>query len=153
MIHNKTSRRQFLNLAGLTAGGLALGSPLGGWQSSTRELIVYVGTYTTGRGEGIYVCRLDLLSGELRQVDVARGVANPSFLTVDPKTRFLYATQGKFPRNFAIEPTGRWLLAANQNSDSVVTFAIDPSSGKLSPTGHSVEIPSPVCVAFLSDKL
>ena len=64
------------------------------------------------------------------------------------------STGGKTPRNFAIEPGGRWLLAANQNSDSVVSFAIDPKSGKLSPSGHSVEIPVPVCVAFLeSDKL
>jgi len=63
------------------------------------------------------------------------------------------STRGKWPRNFAIEPGGRWLLAANQNSDSVVSFAIDPKSGKLSPSGHSVEIPVPVCVTFLSDKL
>jgi len=59
------------------------------------------------------------------------------------------STQGKVPRNFAIEPGGRWLLAANQNSDSLVSFAIDPKSGKLSPSGHSVAIPVPVCVAFL----
>jgi 6-phosphogluconolactonase len=42
-------------------------------------------------------------------------------------------TGAKVPRNFVIEPGGRWLLAANQNSDSVVSFAIDPKSGKLSP--------------------
>jgi 6-phosphogluconolactonase len=390
MKQQSSSRRQFLGFAGLTACGLALKSPLKAWQSSKRELIVYVGTYTdNGRSEGIYVCRLDLSSGGLKKIDVAKGVANPSFLTVDPRTRFLYAvnevkefegkasgavsafsidsasgglklvnqqtsggsgpchlaldgsgkfllvanydagsfevlpirqgalgapvdliqhrgssvnpkrqagphahcvvtdknnrrvfvadlgldkimiydfdsrtgkltpnqppsfqtrpgagprhfafhhngrwayiineldstmsaltydrasgelretqtistlpadftgksfcaelevapagnflygsnrghdsivvysidqttgklglvehisTQGKFPRNFAIEPGGRWLLAANQNSDSVVSFAIDARSGKLSPSGHSVEIPVPVCVAFL----
>src|SRR5690606_10571103 len=27
------------------------------------------------------------------------------------------STQGKTPRNFALDPSGRWLLAANQNSD------------------------------------
>jgi 6-phosphogluconolactonase len=389
MKQHNSSRRRFLSLAGLTACGLSLRSPLKAWQSSRRELIVYVGTYTTGRSEGIYVCRLDLSSGELKQIGVAKGVANPSFLTLDAKGRFLYAvnevkefegkavgavsafsieratgglklvnqqssggagpchlaldgsgkfllvanydagsfevlpirqgglgapidiiqhrgssvnpqrqpgphahcvatdknnrrvfvtdlgldkimiyefdertgkltrnqppsfqtkpgagprhfalhnnglwayviseldstmsalaydrasgelketqtvstlpadftgksycaelqvapsgkflygsnrghdsivvysidqttgklslvehisTQGKVPRNFAIAPGGRWLLAANQNSDSVVSFAIDPKSGKLSPSGHSVEIPVPVCVAFL----
>jgi 6-phosphogluconolactonase len=390
MKQHSSTRRQFLGFAGLTACGLALESRVKAWQSSKRELIVYVGTYTNnGRSEGIYVCRLDLSSGELKQIDVARGVVNPSFLTLDPKGRFLYAvnevkefegkasgavsafsidsatggltlvnqqssggsgpchlapdgsgkfllvanydagsfevlpirqgalgapvdliqhrgssvnpkrqagphahcvvtdknnrrvfvtdlgldkimiygfdsgtgkltpnqkpwfqtkpgagprhfafhdngrwayvineldstmsalvydrasgelretqtistlpadftgtsscaelqvapsgkflygsnrghdsivvysidqttgklglvehisTQGKVPRNFAIEPGGRWLLAANQNSDSVVSFAIDPKSGKLSPSGHSVGIPVPVCVAFL----
>jgi 6-phosphogluconolactonase len=62
------------------------------------------------------------------------------------------STQGKTPRNFAIDPTGAFLLAANQDSDSIVTFRIDPASGKLSPTGHTIEIPTPVCV-LVSDKL
>lgn len=92
MKHDGASRRKFLGLAGLTACGFALGFPLRGRGSSPRELIVYVGTYTnTGRSEGIYVCRLDLSTGELRQVDIAKGVANPSFLTVDLKRRLLYA--------------------------------------------------------------
>jgi 6-phosphogluconolactonase len=62
------------------------------------------------------------------------------------------STQGKTPRNFAIEPAGDFLLVANQNSDNVVTFRIDRESGKLSPTGHVAEIPTPVCV-LMSDKL
>ena len=62
------------------------------------------------------------------------------------------STQGKTPRNFAIDPTGQLLLAANQNSDNVVTFRIDRESGKLTPTGYALEIPTPVCVV-MSDKL
>ena len=55
-------------------------------------------------------------------------------------------TEGKTPRNFAVDPTGRFLLVANQRSDNVVTFRIDPSTGALQPTGHAAEIPSPVCL-------
>jgi len=62
------------------------------------------------------------------------------------------STQGKTPRNFAIDPSGTFLLAANQNSDNVVTFRVNPESGMLSPTGHVAEIPTPVCVS-MSDKL
>ena len=92
MKHDNTSRRKFLSLAGLTACGLALGSPLKRWRPSKGELFVYIGTYTNnGRSEGIYVCKLDSSTGELRQIAVAKGVANPSFLTVEPKGRFLYA--------------------------------------------------------------
>jgi 6-phosphogluconolactonase len=58
-------------------------------------------------------------------------------------------TQGKTPRNFAIDPTGAYLLAANQNSDSIVTFRIDPLSGKLTPTGHIAEVPAPVCLKLI----
>ena len=49
-------------------------------------------------------------------------------------------TQGKTPRNFAIDPTGTYLLAANQDSNNVVVFRIDAQSGKLQPTGHSIKV-------------
>ena len=58
------------------------------------------------------------------------------------------STQGKTPRNFAIDPTGKFLLAANQDSDSLVTFRIETESGKLAPTGHVTEISRPVCLKF-----
>ena len=50
------------------------------------------------------------------------------------------STGGKTPRNFAIDPTGRTLLAANQGSDSVVVFRIDDKTGRLTPTGQVVEV-------------
>jgi 6-phosphogluconolactonase len=55
-------------------------------------------------------------------------------------------TQGRTPRNFAIDPSGRLLLAANQDSDTVVSFRIDPQTGRLRPTGQVLEVPTPVCV-------
>jgi len=57
-------------------------------------------------------------------------------------------TQGKTPRNFAIDPSGTFLLAANQ-SGSIVVFRIDPNTGRLSPTGHSASVPSPVCLKLI----
>ena len=59
------------------------------------------------------------------------------------------ATQGKTPRNFAVDPTGRFLLVANQESDTVVSLRIDPVTGRLKPTGHVAEVPTPVCLKFL----
>jgi 6-phosphogluconolactonase len=59
------------------------------------------------------------------------------------------STRGKTPRNFGIDPTGKYLLAANQDSASVVAFRIDPQTGRLTPTGQSIEVPSPVCVKFV----
>ena len=55
---------------------------------------------------------------------------------------------GKEPRNFNIDPTGRWLLAANQNSDTIVTFRRDADSGNLEPTGEVTDVPTPVCIVF-----
>jgi 6-phosphogluconolactonase len=73
---------------------------------------------------------------------------------IDPKTgKLTYVentrTEGKTPRNFFIDPTGTYLLAENQNSDSIVVFRIDQETGKLTSTGHTAEVPSPVCIRMI----
>lgn len=57
--------------------------------------------------------------------------------------------RGKTPRNFVIDPTGKFLLVANQDSENVVTFRIDQQTGKLEDTGIESSIPTPVCLKFL----
>lgn len=59
-------------------------------------------------------------------------------------------TGGKTPRHFAIDPTGNYLLAENQESNDIVVFHIDAASGSLTPTGQTVQVPSPVCVTFVA---
>ena len=59
------------------------------------------------------------------------------------------STQGKTPRNFALDPTGAYLLAANQDSDSVVTFRVDQETGRLEPTGFVAQVPTPVCLKLV----
>jgi 6-phosphogluconolactonase len=58
------------------------------------------------------------------------------------------STQGRTPRAFGIDPSGTFLLAANQRSDSVVVFRIDQKTGQLTPTGARIEVGAPVCVKF-----
>jgi 6-phosphogluconolactonase len=58
-------------------------------------------------------------------------------------------TEGDWPRNFALHPTERWVLVANQRSGSVVVFARDPDNGRLTPTRQRIAIPSPVCLRFV----
>ncbi len=78
-----------------------------------------------------------------------------AIFSVDPQTGLLTArghqSDGiKTPRNFAIEPTGKYMLVANQSGGNVSIFAIDPTSGQLTPTGKSVKIDKPVCVRFIA---
>jgi 6-phosphogluconolactonase len=56
---------------------------------------------------------------------------------------------GKTPRNFAIDPTGSWLLVGDQESDKVVVFRINRKTGRLTPTGQVLTISSPACVTFV----
>ena len=58
------------------------------------------------------------------------------------------STSGDWPRNFTLDPTGRWLLVANQRSGSIIVFARDPKGGRLTPTAQRLAIPSPVCLRF-----
>jgi len=58
-------------------------------------------------------------------------------------------TKGDWPRNFAIDPTGRFLVVANQKSDNIVVFRIDQITGMLEETGIETTISKPVCVLFL----
>jgi len=63
-----------------------------------------------------------------------------------------YPTMGKTPRNFAVDPTGKFLLAANQESNNIVVFRIDSTTGALTPTGEVTEGPAPVCITFVAAK-
>src|SRR5882762_5022690 len=58
------------------------------------------------------------------------------------------STEGDWPRNFSLDPSGRWLLVANQRSDSVLAFGRDPENGRLTPTPQRIALPSPVCLRF-----
>jgi 6-phosphogluconolactonase len=58
-------------------------------------------------------------------------------------------TLGKTPRNFSLDPTGEYLFAANQGSDTVVPFKVDQETGRLTPTGEPISVPKPVCVLFI----
>lgn len=52
------------------------------------------------------------------------------------------------PRGMGLDPTGQWLVVAGQKDNRLTVLKIDPATGKLSPTGQSVETPSPICVVF-----
>jgi 6-phosphogluconolactonase len=103
------------------------------------------------------------------------GLKSGAEIAVHPNGRFLYAsnrnhnsigiftidsngaptaagnvsTQGKTPRFFELDPTGGYLIAANQDSANLVVFKIDQKTGGLTPTGDALELASPVCVAFV----
>jgi 6-phosphogluconolactonase len=56
------------------------------------------------------------------------------------------STQGRTPRSFALTADGALLLVANQDSDSIVAFAIDRETGTLEPTGHVTRVRTPARV-------
>ena len=102
---------------------------------STAEIFVHPSgrfVYASNRGDAnsITVFRIDAATGKLTTVDRT-------------------STQGRTPRGFGIDPTGAWLIAANQDTDNVVVYRIDQETGKLEATGQSVSVPTPVYVTFV----
>lgn len=55
---------------------------------------------------------------------------------------------GKGPRNFVIDPSGKFLLVAHQYSNEVVVFKRDVVSGAIADTGKRIALCSPVCLVF-----
>lgn len=107
----------------------------------------------------------DLFKGEISAADIHvspdekflyatnRGTANEIICFAVKKNgrldyRFTKSTEGTTPRNFAIDPTGNFLVIANQNSNTIVIFKIDKTSGNITPTGKSIEVCAPVCLVF-----
>jgi 6-phosphogluconolactonase len=56
------------------------------------------------------------------------------------------------PRNFAIDPTGGYLLVASELYNKIVLYKIDRATGKLTATGSEVAFDTPVCLVFVAAK-
>ena len=57
---------------------------------------------------------------------------------------------GKTPRNFTLDPTERWMLVANQDSNLISVFARDPKTGELADeVKSSVEAEAPMRILFV----
>lgn len=56
--------------------------------------------------------------------------------------------QVRCPRGFGIDPSGQWLVVGGQVDDRITTLKINSDTGKLMPSGHTVGVFAPVCIAF-----
>jgi 6-phosphogluconolactonase len=60
------------------------------------------------------------------------------------------STNGNWPRDFALDPSEKFIVASNQESSNLVLFARDSETGKLTLLQSEVAVPDPVCVKFLN---
>lgn len=121
--------------------------------------MLYVGTYSRRGSEGLYALDFEADTGALRVIAPLANLHNPSFLALRPRGGCLYSvcegepegavaalvlsgarasvlnqqsTLGAGPCHVAIDPTGRWVVAANYGSGSVTLFPVLPD-GHLAP--------------------
>src|SRR5260370_37992181 len=84
-------------IAAIAAGGCAAATgPSASAATRRTPMFAYVGCYTSkernGRGEGIGVYRVDPGSGGRAQVQLVGDILHPSWLALDRRPRFLYAS-------------------------------------------------------------
>lgn len=124
------ARREFLRTAAVgTVGALALRRTA--WSLESGELTLYVGTYTSGRSQGIYVYRMDRARGELKGFSSIHSI-NPSFLAIDRKRRYLYAVNEV--NEFGGKPGG-----------AVSAFEINSANGTLKPLNQQPSLGADPC--------
>ena len=118
------------------------------------NIFVYLGTYTAGDSEGIYVSTLDREAGTLSNPKLAAKADNPAFVALHPSKPFLYSvsevrspagsvtafridrktgmlselnkqsTQGAGPCHVCLDPSGRAVITANYGGGSVCSFPV-----------------------------
>jgi 6-phosphogluconolactonase len=105
-----------------------------------------------------------------------QGMKYPAAVRVHPNGRFVYAsTRGEnscistfkigddrsveriqvveqvplWPREFNLDPSGRYMLVAGERSDEIRLYTIDPESGVVTATETVVKLKAPACIRFV----
>lgn len=128
------------------------------WDASHGTLTQH-GEYSTlpagTTGKDIRACEV-IFSPDLRYLYASNRRDNESYTVfgIDPHTGVLTFLQnmpneGKESRHFAIDPTGKWMLSANQFSNEISVYPRDPATGRLSPRVSSVNLAGPSCLMFV----
>ena len=113
-----------------------------------------VGTYTSGKSEGIYVYKFNVKTGEFSQESVAKNIKNPSFLAISPDGKNVYSAgetdnngsvhafafdkktgvlnplnmqsaNGNYPCYVEIDKTGKWLMAGNYGAGNLSIYPVE----------------------------
>lgn len=58
------------------------------------------------------------------------------------------STEGDFPRDFALDPSEKFIVCANQNTDNVTLYSRDNQTGRLTCLQKDAVVPEGVCVCF-----
>jgi 6-phosphogluconolactonase (cycloisomerase 2 family) len=108
--------------AGALLGALILSTIFSAAAGTDRPggYLFYVGTYTEegSKSKGIYAYRYDATTSEITPLGLAAETTNPSWVTLHPNGRFLYAVNG----------VGNY---KGPNSGGVSAFSVDHATGKL----------------------
>jgi 6-phosphogluconolactonase (cycloisomerase 2 family) len=101
------------------------------------------GLHTSADGKFLYVAN----RGEANQLLVFAVDAKGQLKEIQRRS-----VEGIEPREFSFDPSGHFMLIANQKSNQIVTVKVDPKTGMLGETVQKVDFDSPSDFRFLTRK-
>src|ERR1035437_7591156 len=123
---------------------ILFGILLAGIPAVAKKHIVYVGTYTKGVADGIFVYSLNAQSGRLTNLKKPAVINNPSYLTISADKKYLYAVEelanldssnGGGVSSFRIEKDLKLSLINHR-----LTHGADPCHVTISPDGKKMVV-------------
>lgn len=123
-----------------------------------KEQLIFLqrlATYNNGSGDESVTADVHVSpDGKFLYVSNRGTQNNIAIYSIDKRSGMLrlvghQSTEGETPRNFTLDPTGKYLLVANQSTGNIVVFKRDEQTGMLSPTGEVVNVPQPTCLKMV----
>ncbi len=154
MANDNRTRREFLQQSLAFAASYGV---LRTARGQSRRTLAYVGTYTGkgGNGKGIYLFEMNPETGELSLVKLAAETSNPSWISLDPSGKYLYAVNedqhgsvsafsvnrangdlqllntvssaGAGPAHLSVDASGKYVFVANYGDGSIAVLPVSPT--------------------------
>ncbi|PTY77218.1 6-phosphogluconolactonase [Heyndrickxia sporothermodurans] len=134
---------------------------------SSSSLKGYVGTYTKGDSVGIYSFTLNTEIPEIKDVQVAAELGNPTYLTISQDNQYLYSvikegdkggvaaysisdqgelhllnsqlTEGASPCHVSVDNEKNYVVTANYHKGTVELYPVNKENGSVSPASSTVQ--------------
>jgi 6-phosphogluconolactonase len=123
-----------------------------------NDFHLLIGTYTSGKSEGIYVYKFNVKTGEFEAESIAKNVKNPSYLVVSHNEKYVYSageidkngavyafafdkktgilkqlstqsSNGNYPCFVDIDKTGKWVFAGNYGAGNLTVLPVEANGG------------------------
>ncbi len=136
-------------------------------KSMNNDFHLLVGTYTSGKSEGIYTFKFNVKTGEFTPESIAKNIKNPSFLAVSPNSKYVYSAgetdkqgsvhsfsfdkktgiltplttqsaNGNYPCHVAIDKTGKWVICGNYGAGNLSVFPVE-ADGSLGKATQTIQ--------------
>lgn len=91
-----------------------------------QKVRLYIGTFTNEDSEGIYQAQFNTKTGEIKDIELAIAIDNPSFLAYSPDKKHLYAVhKDGFASSYSVNKDGKLSLLTRLSTNGTSACHID----------------------------